>query len=285
MSARNNEERLGIKNPDADAPIEKLSESDSFSFVTPTEFVDLPSKGKFYPEGHPLNGAESVEIRYMTAKDEDILTSQTLLKKGIAIERLLQNIIVDKSIRIDELLVGDKNALIVATRITGYGEDYDINITCPVCNASNPHTVNLSELKTSYVDDDLLTEFNIDKTDNNTFVITLPKSKVNVEVRLLNGRDERQLMVKSEHRKKHKLLEAVLTDQFKSFIVSVNGNDQEKTVSSFIDNMPAYDSRYLRNIYTNITPNIEMQEYFSCLECGNTTEVDVPFTVQFFWPK
>jgi len=221
----------------------------------------------------------------MTAKDEDILTSQTLLKKGIAIERLLQNIIVDKSIRIDELLVGDKNALIVATRITGYGEDYDINITCPVCNASNPHTVNLSELKTSYVDDDLLTEFNIDKTDNNTFVITLPKSKVNVEVRLLNGRDERQLMVKSEQRKKHKLLEAVLTDQFKSFIVSVNGNDQEKTVSSFIDNMPAYDSRYLRNIYTNITPNIEMQEYFSCLECGNTTEVDVPFTVQFFWPK
>ena len=80
-------------------------------------------------------------------------------------------------------------------------------------------------------------------------------------------------------------MEAVLTDQFKSFIVSVNGNDQEKTVSSFIDNMPAYDSRYLRNIYTNITPNIEMQEYFSCLECGNTTEVDVPFTVQFFWPK
>jgi len=285
MSARNNEERLGIKNPDADAPIEKLSESDSFSFVTPTEFVDLPSKGKFYPEGHPLNDAESVEIRYMTAKDEDILTSQTLLKKGIAIERLLQNIIVDKSIRIDELLVGDKNALIVAARITGYGEEYDINITCPVCNVSNPHTVNLSELRTNYVDDNILTEFNIDKTGNNTFIITLPKSKVNVEVRLLNGRDERHLMVKSEQRKKHKLLEAVLTDQFKSFIVSVNGNDQEKAVSSFIDNMPAYDSRYLRNIYTNITPNIEMQEYFSCLECGNTTEVDVPFTVQFFWPK
>ena len=214
MSARNNEERLGIKNPDADAPVEALSENDSFSFVTPTEFVDLPSEGKYYPEGHPLNGVNSVEIRYMTAKDEDILTSQTLLKRGIAIERLLQNIIVDKTIKIDELLVGDKNALIVAARITGYGEGYDINITCPVCSVSSPHTVDLSELRTNYVSDDILKEFDVEKTSNGTFIVSLPKSKVNVEVKLLNGRDERQLSARSEQRKKHNLAEATLTDQF-----------------------------------------------------------------------
>lgn len=285
MSIRNNEERTGIRNPDADAPVEQLNESNSFSFVTPTEFVDLPSEGRFYPEGHPLHGSDSVEIRYMTAKDEDILTSQTLLKKGIAIDRLLQNIIIDKNIKVDDLLVGDKNALIVATRITGYGDDYEVNITCPTCATVSPHNVVLSELNKVTISDDLLQAFDVNQTEQGTFTVNLPKSKVDVEIKLLTGRDEKSLMEISERRKKHKLQEAMLTDQFKSFIVSVNGNSDKNAISSFVDNMPAYDSRHLRNLYANITPNVDMEQVFSCPECMNITEVNVPFTVQFFWPK
>lgn len=285
MSIRNNEERTGIRNPDADAPVEQLNESSNFSFVTPTEFVDLPSEGRFYPEEHPLHGTESVEIRYMTAKDEDILTSQTLLKKGIAIDRLLQNIIIDKNIKVDDLLVGDKNALIVATRITGYGDDYEVNITCPTCATVSPHNVVLSELNKVTISDDLLQTFDVSQTEQGTFTVNLPKSKVDVEIKLLTGRDEKNLMEMSERRKKHKLQEAVLTDQFKSFIISVNGNKDKNVVSSFVDNMPAYDSRHLRNLYANITPNVDMEQVFSCPECMNITEVNVPFTVQFFWPK
>ena len=285
MSVRNNEERLGIKSPDAASPVEQLNENNSFSFVTPTEFVDLPSEGKFYLEGNSLHSVDSIEIRYMTAKDEDILTSKTLLKRGIAIDRLLQNVIVDKNIKVDDLLVGDKNALIVASRITGYGEDYEVNITCPVCNTSSEHNIILSELKMNTTSDKLLKESGVTRTEACTFLVTLPKSGVCVELRLLTGKDEKNLAAAEGRRKKHKLPEAVLTDQFKAFIISVNGNDEKNVVSSFIDNMPAYDSKHLRNLYSDITPNIDMEQVISCPECANISEVSVPFTVQFFWPK
>jgi hypothetical protein len=285
MSVRNNEERLGTKRPDVASPVEQLNENNSFSFVTPTEFVDLPSEGKFYLEDSSLYNVDSIEIRYMTAKDEDILTSKTLLKKGIAIDRLLQNIIVDKNIKVDDLLIGDKNALIVAARITGYGEDYEVSITCPVCSTSNEHNILLSELNTNTISDNLLKEFDVTRTEKCTFLVKLPKSGVNVQLRLLTGKDEKSLTEVEGRRKKHKLPEAALTDQFKTFIISVNGNEEKNIISSFVDSMPAYDSRYLRNLYSNLTPNIDMEQVISCPECANISEVNVPFTVQFFWPK
>jgi len=285
MSARNNEARIGVSNPDADAPIEQLDKSVGFSFVTPTEFVDLPTGGAFYPEGHPLQNQDSIEIRYMTAKDEDILTSQTLLKKGIAIDRLLQNVIVDKSVRVDDLYVGDKNALVVAARITGYGEDYEVSVSCPTCGESNSHVVDLSDLKINKLDETLLEDLNVEKTQGGTFIINLPRSKVNVEVKLLTGKDERSFLISSENKKKHNLPESVLTDQMKLFIISVNGDEKKDVVNSFVNNMPAYDSRYLRKVYSEITPNVKMECDFDCPECNASSAVDVPFTTAFFWPK
>ena len=101
-------------------------------FVTPTQFVDLPSKGR-YPEGHPLKGKDSIEIRYMTAKDEDVLTNRSLLKKGLAIDRLIRNLIVDKSVNGRHLYAGDRNAIIVFARASAYGADYRAKIQCPNC--------------------------------------------------------------------------------------------------------------------------------------------------------
>tara|TARA_Y100000034_G_C6848645_1_gene384747 strand:+ start:118 stop:969 length:852 start_codon:yes stop_codon:yes gene_type:complete len=283
MTIRNNEDRVGAPIQD-DTPVEQaVEQNDTFSFVTPTEFVELPTKGRFYPEDHPLHNQETLEIRYMTAKDEDILTSQSLLKKGIAIERLLQNVIVDKNIKIEDLYVGDKNAVIIATRITGYGSDYDVKITCPSCGENEDHSFNLKDVDTNYGDN--IKDLNVEVTEDNTFIFNLPKSEVNVEVRLLTGQDERNLMLSSERRKKHKLPEATLTDQFKNMIVSVNGRKDSETVNTFINNMPAIDSKYLRGKYMRVVPNVDMTTVFYCSSCGAENEAAIPFTTDFFWPK
>jgi hypothetical protein len=157
--SRNNEERLGISGvKDADPPFvpevmaeeeeqkenEKENENQNInqpasmplSFSIPTEFVDLPSGGKFYGPDHPCHGRDSVEMRFMTAKEEDILTSRTLIKKGIVIDRLLQSMVVEKHLNIDDLLIGDKNALVIAARISGFGEEYDTRVSCASCGES-----------------------------------------------------------------------------------------------------------------------------------------------------
>ena len=152
-----------------------------------TDFVELPSKGLYYPVGHPLQGKEVVEIRYMTARDEDILTSPTLLKKGLALDKFVQNILVDQSIRVDDLLLGDKSAIMIAARITGYGEEYETRVVCPECDTPNDHTFVLEDY-TKY-----FTKFeqseNFELTPQGTFKTVLPHSGYEVIVKLLTSAD------------------------------------------------------------------------------------------------
>jgi len=290
---RNNEERLGAR-PTADAPplpsLPSAPEKQNITapdpaplhFVTPTEFVELPTKGKFYPEGHPLHNEEVIEIKYMTAKDEDILTSRSLLRKGLAIDRFIQNVIVNKNIKIDDLFVGDKNAIIVASRINGYGQEYETRVTCPVCNESSENTFDLGETKTNSIDLDNCSHKHV---GSGQFVIKLPKMKVDVTVRLLTSADERRITQIQERARKQKLPEKNLTTQFKLFIVSINENNDSAVIDSLIQNMPAADSRYLREEYKKFVPNIDMKQWYSCAICGNEAEMEVPFTTDFFWPK
>ena len=123
------------------------------------------------------------------------------------------------------------------------------------------------------------------RTENNTFIFELPKSKVSVEVRMITGLEEKKLSDLAEKRKKLKLPEAPLTDQFRSIIVSVNGHTSSDAVGSFVENMPALDSKYLRGMYARVTPNIDLTQDVTCPNCSNETEVQLPFTVDFFWPK
>lgn len=275
---RNNEDRLGVKDEGQNAPVSETAQS-PLSFVSPTEFVDLPTGGRFYPEGHPLQGKDTLEIRYMTAKDEDILTSKTLLKKGVAVDRMLQNILVDKSINVDELFIGDKNALVVAARVSGYGPEYKTNVTCPACGASAVHTFDLSDIpvKTSELEE-------VTITDKGTFTLQLPRTKVNVECRLLTGKDERNMSAAAEKRKKHNLPEAPLTQLLKTIIVSLNGETESEVIEEFIGKMPAMDSKYLRAAYEKVVPNVDMKHLYSCDSCGTDTTLDIPFSVSFFWP-
>lgn len=291
MSIRNNDDRTGARQSDeaptaaAAAPtsMPDSNHSAGLNFVVPTEFVEIPSRGKYYPENHPLHNQTTVEIRHMTAKEEDILTSRTLLKKGLAIDRMLQNIIVDKKIKPEDLIIGDKNAVIVAARSAAYGSDYTTKVTCPACGATEDHSFDLGEMRYVHPDDNVTEEFT--QTDNGTFILTLPVTNVNVEVRLLTGKDENWLTKMSENKKKHKLGESLLTDQMRLFITSINGVTNKAQINGFIDAMPARDSRYLRGTYNKVVPNVDLTQEFGCGSCGEETQMEVPFTTDFFWPK
>ena len=282
---RNNEDRVGASVP-ADpppppvmgSPSQASSADQPFSFVTPTEFVELPSKGRFYPESHPLHNAETIEIRYMTAKDEDTLTSQSLLKRGIALDRLLQNVIVDKNIKADNLLVGDKNAILVATRISGYGADYPTKVQCESCGSVTTYEFNLSDISSAG-------GASLELDENGIFYCDLPKMKVSLGLKLLYGTDEKRLTKLAERRKKKNLPEAALTDQFMAIIASVNDSTDPKHIAALIDNMPAHDSRWLRLYYGTAVPNTDLSQEYECSNCGITEEVMIPFTTEFFWPK
>ena len=273
---RNNQDRLAVPTPDAAEPAAE-EKSSLFDFVNPTEFVDLPTRGKLYPEGHPLQNKEMVEIRFMTAKEEDILTSRTLLKNGMAIDRLISSILIDKSIDVKTLYVADKNAIMVAARITGFGPDYATRTTCPACGTSQTYTFDLNECRSYHGSDD------VNLTSDGSFTVTLPRTEVVAEVKLLNAEEESRLTQLAENKVKKKLPETTLTDQLKAIIVSLNGETKRSLINKFVGVMPAQDSRFLRKEYAKAAPSVEMKNDFVCSSCGHEQEVDIPLTVDFFW--
>ena len=288
--ARNNKERLGTsqtgvpKTKGEDPPIMDNG-GGALSFSTPTEFVEIPSAGKLYPEDHPLHGEKFIEIRFMTAKDEDILTSQSFLKKGIAIDRFLSNIVVDSRVKVDDLYVGDKNALLIGSRITGYGEQYNCKVSCPSCGETADHDFDLSLVRPQTLQEDNDEDEDILSSDGDTFIIKTLITDVEVEIRFLKAKDEKYLLRILESKRKKKLPESTLTDQLKIMTVSINGNDDRKTINSFIDNLPARDSQQIRQTYQRMVPNIDLNQTFACDTCDyETDQMEVPFTTAFFWP-
>lgn len=274
---RNNQNRLSAAS-DAGAVEASTEQKNSlFDFVNPTEFVDLPTKGRFYAEGHPLNNKEVVEIRFMTAKEEDILTSRTLLKNGLAIDRLISNILVDKSINVDTLYVADKNAIMIASRITGFGPEYATRTTCPACSTSQTYSFDLNQCRPYHGSAD------VEVSDKGTFTIELPVTKVRAEVKILNAKEEANLTKLAQNKAKNNLPETSLTDQLKAITVSLNGQTERATINRFVDVMPAQDSRFLRKEYMKAAPSVEMKNDFKCSSCGHEQEVDIPLTVDFFW--
>jgi len=290
LSIRNNEDRFSAPQPDLDAPPQTkhaaVANSDPFSFVVPTEFVELPSRGELYPAGHPLHGQETIEIKYMTAKEEDILTSQSLLEKGIALERLMANLIVDKRIKPEDLLSGDRNAILIAARKSGYGSEYVTKVTCPECGESASHDFDLEEATTTNVTtEEELAAAGIELSENNNFVVKLPTNPVTVEFRLLTGKEENFLLKRAEKRKKKKQPEQAITDQLKLIVVSVNEFTESHLLEKFVDTMTVADTRFLREAYQKVVPNKELRKEFVCSQCDYEDEINFPFTTDFFWPQ
>ena len=261
-----NKDRFGGHTPEpAEAPQQPVEKAfDPLSFVAPTEFVELPSKGN-YPETHPLHGKDVLEMRFMTAKEEDILSSQTLLKKGVAIERMLDSLIIDKNIKAKDLLVGDRNALIIAARVSGYGANYKTQVACPSCGTRS--------------------EFDLEKLPNGNFITTMPFSKFKVEFKLLDGKDEQFLTKLATDKKKRKMAETMLTDQFKTMIVAIEGHKDKSIIAKYVDNMPTLDSTQLKACYKVASPDVKISKHFECNSCGYSQDMEVPFNTDFFWPN
>jgi hypothetical protein len=280
MSERNNEQRLAVDQP-ASVSVEQKEQqkTDLLSFLNPTHFVDLPSKGKFYSAGHPLFNKDTVEIRFMTAREEDILTSKSLLKKGIAVDRMLESVLIDKSIKLDDLLIGDKNALIVGARITGYGDEYDTKVQCPSCGTNVRHTFYLSNIKNKFPCEEVEKQL----IQTKTFKTKLPITKFDVELRLLKGSDEKFLSDLAEQKKNSKKEESSMSDQLRLLIVSINGVTEKSIIEKFVDMCPAGDAKHIRNLYSDNVPNVDMTQKFTCRSCEAEMEMEVPFTVDFFW--
>lgn len=285
---RNNEDRFGGSLDNQETPIPAMTgqQTETFSYITPKELIDIPSKGLYYPPEHPLHMKENIEIRHMTAKDEDTLTSRSLLKKGVAVDKMLNDIIIDKAIKVENMLIGDKNALIIASRISGYGAEYETKVTCPSCGVPNQHSFDLNDHTMAYpIPEEELQKLGINITSNKNFTLTLPLSKLNIEAKFLDGSDERNIIQKTQDNQKNNLPENAMTQQIKYFIVSVNGETDRRKINQFVDNMPAKDSKYLRKVYKNINPNVSMEQQFTCSSCDYQETMEVPFTSDFFWPK
>jgi len=267
---------------DRDIRNESVSQQ-NVNFPLQTEMVKIPSGGKYYPEDHPLCDEEFVEIKYMTAKDEDILTSKSLLKQGIAIDRFLENVVLNKKIKAKDLLTGDKNAILVAARVTGFGPEYSTRVTCPNCSSITQHSFDLSELENKEEPDwDVL---GVDRTEEGTFLVTLPRTGYEVELRLLTGKDEAEMLLSLEKREKKGLPSSSATTQLSYIIKSINGNSNRSEIHRVVETLPSFDSRYIRDIYTQIIPNLDMTQEFNCSKCGYDQEVSIPVTVDFFWSK
>ncbi len=283
---RNNSQRTGAPQPDAPTPPPsalETSPTDIFSFISPTEFVELPSKGLLYGEDHPLHKAETLEIRHMTAKEEDILTSEALIKQGVALDRVVDSLIVDKRVKASNLLVGDKNALLVAARMTGFGADYQVGITCPVCTTENGGKYDLSALTHKEVD---LDQNNTTQLPNGNYEIVFPQYKnLAVEVKLLMGADEKRIVKAREQKKKSKGPDSLITDQLAAIIVRINEHNDPALLHRFITECPTKITREIRAVYEAVSPDIDMTVDFECTECDYTGKVGLPLTAEFFWPR
>lgn len=242
-------------------------------FKFPTEMVDLPSKGHFYVDGHPLSSGK-VEVKYMTAKEEDILTSQNLIQQGTVIDVLLQSLIVDKTINVNELLIGDKNAIMVAARILGYGKEYEFEYD------GIEQSVDLTKLEPIKVD------FKNLPKGTNEFSYELPNSKRTITFKLLNGKDELEIEGEIKAMEKiSKVQSSTLTTRFKKMILSVDGNSEKSYINNFVDNeFLSRDSLSFRQHLVKVTPDMDMKTQIID-STGKETEVTIPVTVRFFWPN
>ena len=247
----------------------------------PTEIISLPSKGVLYPEGNPLRDG-SIEMKYMTAREEDILTSANLIKQGVVLDKLMQSLIVSP-IKFDDLVIGDKNAIMVAARILGYGKSYDAMAECPSCKANNKIEIDLTALPEYNVPEDAV------MVAPGIFEFTLPQSQRIIHFRLLTTGDDKKISKELESQKRitRDGIDRELTTRLKHLIVSVDGNADKRYIGNFVDNeLFAIDSRAFRSYIKSVSPDIKFEIDFTCSECGNGSEaLSFNIDTNFFWPK
>ena len=247
------------------------------SYPFPTEIISLPSKGLVYPENSPLAKGE-ITVKLMTAKEEDILTSTNLIRKGIVIDKLLESIIVEPGVSLSDLLIGDKNAILIATRVLAYGPEYNVTVTDPGENEPVETKVDMSKLSIKEVDENLLNR-------QNEYEFTLPQSKTLIKFKLLTHGDEVAINKDIEAFEKTLKEGKEVTTRLRRLILEVDGNRDLGFISNYVVNqLRAADSRALRKYIQKITPDIDLSFDYTSPFTGEREALRVPIGLDFFYP-
>ena len=255
--------------------VQSYSTPKSFPFAT--EIITLPSRGLCYPESSPLASGE-VTIKLLTAKEEDILTSTTLIRKGIVIDKLLESILVEPGVNLNDLLIGDKNAILVATRVLAYGPTYKVVITDPVENESVDVEVDMGKLQTKEIDESILNR-------ENEYDFILPKSGIPIKFKLLTHGDEIAINKDIEASEKISKQSNEITTRWRRIITEVNGNRDFSNISNFVANQfQIQDSKALRKHIASITPDVDFTFEYTSPFTGEKEALKVPIGIDFFYP-
>ena len=253
--------------------MEKVAEKSKFKF--PTEVVELPSKGLIYPKDNPLSSGK-IEMKYMTAREEDILTNQNYIQKGIVLDKLIESLIVSK-VNIKDIIVGDKNAILIASRVLGYGKDYTFKSYSRKTNKIEDFTIDLTTLK-----DKILNKKDLIEVGVNEFDFKLPHTKGNITYKILTHGDE--IAIDKEVQGQNKIkpnYNPEVTTRLKYMITSVEGDRDKKTIRDFVDNyLLARDAKSLRDEIRRVSPDVDL----TYTGTDGEEDVTVPISINFFWP-
>lgn len=253
---------------------------DDFGWEVPVELVPIPSQGLIYHPDSSLYNKQTIKIKAMTAKEEDYLTSPALIKEGTAFDYVIKSCVME-SIDIDDLLLGDKNAILTSIRITGYGTDYDVKVRCNSCSAFNEVRIDLSELKIKRLD------IKPARPNSNLFNFKLPVTGKNVLFKFNTTKIEKEKRNHIENLEKANLGNTIgqITLFLEYAIDSIEGISDKNKIKHFILNMPAKDAKSLRKYIAENEPGIEMKDNFKCKNCNSHNHFDIPINSNFFWPS
>lgn len=246
----------------------------------PTETINLPSKGWFYPPENPLSSG-TLELKMMTAKEEDILTSRNLIQKNIVLDKLLESVIINKSINPDDMLVCDRNAAFFAIRRLAYGDQYEATVTCGRCGKETAFSIDLGKMDNKPFD------FEAYPKGENNFSFELPYTKKVVTYKLLSKKDE--IAIEQEltgMAKISKEFTREITTRLSHMITSVGGNSERVVIRKFVnDELPSKDSLALRTHIRKTMPDLDTTFTFTCSSCGTERVEETPMGINFFWPN
>lgn len=253
---------------------------DDFGWEVPVETIPLPTRGVLYDPSSNLHCLETVKIKAMTAKEEDILASQAYIKEGTVIEKLIESCLIDKNIDVYELTSGDKNAIMLGIRITGYGSQYPVKSVCENCGSKNDVDIDLTEVP--------IKRLGIEPTElgQNLFEFKLPITGKVVKFKYLNGHDE---LERDKIAKRYKEMgiqkQTTVTDFLENVIISIDNVTDKNKIKHFVQNMPALDSKKLRTYIKENESGMDMKWKYQCNSCSHSNEIFVPVTSEFFWPS
>jgi len=267
---------ISITRPSVTTPIPIKAEVPKY----PTEIISLPSQGFPYDESNPLSSG-TLELKNLTAKEENLLTNQTLMKNGTLLDKLLESVIVDKTVKTNEMLMCDFDAAIFALRRMAYGDSYEVTITCGKCGKDTQVDIDLSQMKNSE-----LVESNFIKGQNN-FIFELPYSKRTVTFKLLTRKDIFNIEKEIEAMKKVSKQSTEMTTRLSYIITSIDGENEVSKIRKFVNDgeLISKDSLELRKYIKSISPTLDTTFDFTCSSCDSERKQEVPMGIGFFFPN